>query len=159
LRHRATEITSPGYELLETVCFKVDVEPIKGKLKKYKYGTSLPIEQPIPPKHKPSFVRTRNMRNGKKDQPTRACSTRPEGSHDTLRRSRTASPSENDANPDGEQDLAPYYYWVDFLMEVEFKDSLMSYHLTIKDTDKSYKGEVNLISIVKPFDPHEDEAW
>jgi hypothetical protein len=99
------------------------------------------------------------MRNGKMDQPTTARFARPEGSHDTLRRSRTTSPSENDADLDGEQDPASYYYWVDFLMEVEFKDSLMAYHLTIKDTDKSYKGEVNLISIVKPFDPHEDEAW
>jgi hypothetical protein len=135
----------------------VDVEPIKGKLKRYKYGTSLPIEQSIPPKRKPSNIRTRKMTSGKKDQPTATRSTRPESGNDHLRRSRTTSPSEGDANPDGGQDPASFYYWVDFQLEVEFKDGLMAYHLMIKNVDRSYKGEVNLISIVKPFDLH-DEA-
>jgi len=145
-----------GYELLETVTFKVEVAPIRDKLKRMKYGTSLPCEQPIQSQRRSIRTRKGNQKNGKRDQSNPHSSPASQNGTEHIHCPRPLSSSESDLLPDGTQDPSLYYFWVDYQLEVEFKDGLMTYHLLIKNVNRSFKGLVNLASILDPWSP-EDE--
>jgi len=139
-----------GYELLETVSFKVDVAPIRDKLKRMSVGTSMPSEQPSQSQRRSSRTRKGNPRIGIKPQAISRSSPLPPPPPPP-----PPSP-ENDRLSDGTQELASYYFWVDYQLEVEFKDGLMNYQLLIKKVDRSFTGQVNLASILEPWAPEDD---
>lgn len=51
----------------------------------------------------------------------------------------------SDESPKRSVSRGSYYYWIDYRVEVEFKDGMMSYQLLIDDVeDQSFKGTVTL---------------
>ncbi len=132
--------------------FKVDVVPIRDKLKRIRYGTYASCEQPIQSQRRSFRTRKGNQSNAKRDQSSPPSSPALQDGTKHL----TSSSSENNLLPEEEQDPASYYFWVDYQLEVEFKDGLMTYYLVIKNADRSFKGQVNLASILEPWSPEED---
>lgn len=105
---------------METVEFKVEVEPIRERLKLTQLGSSTHVEHPSSSQNptKPVSADTSTLRRGT--------------------RLRKASPKQS-ANGGSS------YYWIDYRVEVEFKEGLMSYQLLIDDVeDHSFKGTVTL---------------
>ncbi|KAF2187999.1 hypothetical protein K469DRAFT_748795 [Zopfia rhizophila CBS 207.26] len=144
--------SNKGYERLETASFKVEVAPIRQRLKQMKYGTSVPGDQSIQSQRRSTRTRKGSLRHRTTDQSISRSSPGLENSTEHLQDLPSPS-SESDLISDRIQDPASYYFWVDYRVEVEFKDGLMTYRLFIKNVDKSFKGEVNLDSILEPFQP------
>jgi len=138
------------------VTFKVDVVPIRDKLKRMRYGTYASCEQPIQSQRRSIRTRKENQSNAKRDQSSSPSSPALQDGTKHLHYPLPSWSSENNLLPEEEQDPASYYFWVDYQLEVEFKDGLMTYHLVIKNTNRSFKGQVNLASILEPWSPVED---
>lgn len=143
-----------GFELLEEVSFEVDVAPIREKLKRMVVGTSIASHQSSQVAPQPSEVARRSSRP-KKGNPALGVPPpqprTPAGSNSQPSAPTTLLPEDQDGVSVRGTVEDPYYFWVDYYVDVRFKDGLMNYELHITDVDKSYEGSVNLVSILEPL--------
>jgi hypothetical protein len=143
----ANRIVGIGFELLEEVTFRVKVAPIHKKLKRMVVGTSIASDQS-------SQVARRSSRP-KKGNPALGVPPPPPY---TPVVSNSQPPAPTTLLPEDQCGISvdgtvvdPYYFWVDYYVDVQFKDGLMNYELHIKDVDKVCLGSVNLVSILEPL--------
>jgi hypothetical protein len=142
-----------GFELLEEVTFKVDVAPIREKLKRMAIGTSMTSDQSSQVARRSSRPRRGNPAFGIPAPPP-CTPVGPNGQPQTP--TTPLSEDQCDISVDG-TGADPYYLWVDYYVDVQFKDGLMSYELHIKDVDIAFSGHINLVSILEPLAPADDD--
>jgi hypothetical protein len=117
-----------GYQLLETVGFRVEVEPIRAKLKLTQLGSSTHVECP-----------------DSSQKPTRAVSTDTSALRRGTRLRKMSPKRSTNTRPKQSVNGGTYYYWIDYRVEVEFKDGLMFYQLLIDGVEnQSFTGTVTL---------------
>lgn len=143
-----------GFELLEEVTFEVPVAPIRNKLKRMVIGTSIASDQSSQVAPQSSQVARRSSRP-KRGNPALGIPPPPpytpvvsSGQPPTP----TTLPPKDQCGISAEGTIVdPYYFWVDYYVNVQFKDGLMNYELHIKDVDRVFVGSVNLVSILEPL--------
>ena len=152
----ANRFVGIGFELLEEVTFDVKVAPIRKKLKRMITGTSIASDQPSQVAPQSPQVARRSSRP-KRGNPALGIPPPPPytpvGSNGQPTAPTTLLP-EDQCGISGEGTVVdPYYFWVDYYVDVQFKDGLMNYELHIKDVDMVFLGSVNLVSILEPVVP------
>jgi hypothetical protein len=125
------------------------VAPIRDKLERRKIGTPFPYDSSRNSQRREARMR-RGIHNSAAAQSSNGTSN---CSGDLC--TRLASSSES-VLADGDDDHNLYYFWVDYSVEIEFKDGIMNYHLRIDNIDWSYRGVVNLASVLEPCPPEND---
>ncbi|KFY78637.1 hypothetical protein V498_09066 [Pseudogymnoascus sp. VKM F-4517 (FW-2822)] len=149
-----THPNNMGFELLEEVTFEVPVAPIRNKLKRLVIGTSIASNQSSQVAPQSSQMARRSSRP-KKGNPLLGVPPPPPytpvGSSGQPPAPRTLLPEDQCGTSVEEMVVDPYYFWVDYYVDVLFKDGLMKYELHIKNVDKVFVGSVNLVSILEPL--------
>lgn len=126
--------------------FEVEVAPIRDQLKKMKYGTMTPFDQSTPSTRRNG--RNRNQ-NGFNAQNLSNGPSEISNLVGQVQRSQISLRG-HDANSDTLEDGNSYYFWIDYIFEVEFIGGLMNYRLRIENVDRSFQGRVNLADIIEP---------
>ena len=128
--------------------------PIRDRLERRRIGTPFPYDTSKYSQRREARTRRGNQRSDIDDSTTSQSSNGTGNCNGGLY-TRVASSSES-VLADGDEDHSLYYFWVDYRVEIEFKDGLMNYHLRIDDIDTSYRGVVNLASVLEPCPPEND---
>lgn len=128
--------------------------PIRDKLERRRKGTPFPYDPSSHSQRREARTRRGNQRSDINDSAA-AQSSNGTGNCSGNLYTRPASSSES-VLADGDGDHGLYYFWVDYRVEIEFKDGLMNYHLRIDNIDRSYRGVVNLASVLEPCPPEND---